>query len=96
MPRMPIEPAHTLGDAPIEAAYHRQMNDVARGLDEFFNGDAKAPDKKVGFVLLLFEYGETEGRCNFISNGADRKDIVVLFKEMIARFEGQAEMKGRA
>jgi hypothetical protein len=34
-----------------------------------------------------------EGRCNFISNGADRKDIVTLFKEMITRFEGQPEMK---
>lgn len=87
---------HTLGDAPIEDAYREQMNAVAAGLDQIFNGDAKAPNKKVGFVLLLFEYGEQEGRCNFISNGADRKDIVVLFKEMIARFEGQPEMKGTA
>jgi hypothetical protein len=96
MPRMPTDPAHRLGDAPIEPAYRQMMNDVARGLDEFFNGDTKAPDKKVGFVLLLFEYGETEGRCNFISNGADRKDIVVLFKEMIARFEGQPDLRGCA
>jgi hypothetical protein len=29
-------------------------------------------------------------------DGADRKDIVTLFKEMIARFEGQPEMKGTA
>jgi hypothetical protein len=48
-------------------------------------------------VLLVFPFGDAEGnRCNFISNGADRKDIVVLFKEMIARFEGQPEMKGHA
>jgi hypothetical protein len=47
-------------------------------------------------VLLVFEYGEKEGRCNFISNGADRKDIVTLFKEMIKRFEGQPELKGTA
>ena len=49
-------------------------------------------------MLLVFpfnESGDTTGeRCNFISNGADRKDIVVLFKEMIARFEGQPETKG--
>jgi hypothetical protein len=85
-----------LGDAPIDPAYREHMNHVARALDESFNGDAKGDDRKVGFVLLVFEYGEKEGRCNFISNGADRKDIVTLFREMIARFEGQPEMTGRA
>jgi hypothetical protein len=47
-------------------------------------------------VLLVFEFGDDPGRCNFISNGADRRDIVTLFKEMIARFEGQLEVSGRA
>jgi len=93
MPRMPTP---RLGDAPIEDAYREKMNIVAAALDDVFNGGAKAPNKEVGFVLLVFPYGEKEGRCNFISNGADRKDIVVLFKEMIARFEGQPEMKGTA
>jgi hypothetical protein len=88
---------HTLGDAPIQPEYIAQMNIVARSLDEVFNGTAKGDARKVGFVLLVFPFGEAEGgRCNFISNGADRKDIVTLFREMIARFEGQPEMKGRA
>jgi hypothetical protein len=86
---------HTLGDAPIEQAYIDQMNAVAAALDETFNGDLKAPHKTTGFVLLVFPYGDKTGRANFISNGADRRDIVTLFKEMIARFEGQPEMKGR-
>lgn len=86
---------HELGDAPIEAHLRAQMNGIAEALDDTFNGDAKHPNKKVGFVLLTFAYGEKEGRCNFISNGADRKDVVALFKEMIARFEGQPEMRGR-
>ena len=85
-----------LGDAPIEPAYRDMMNAVAGALDKTFNGDAEGADRAVGFVLLVFEYGEKEGRCNFISNGADRKDIVTLFKEMITRFEGQPEMKGHA
>jgi hypothetical protein len=79
------------------------MNALAQAIDMFFNGDTAAPrsrkvrdDRKVGFVLLVFEYGEKEGRCNFISNGADRGDIVTMFKEMIARFEGQPEMTGTA
>jgi hypothetical protein len=85
-----------LGDAPIEPAYIEQMNRIARVLDEAFNGNLKGNDRETGFVLLVFPFGEKEGRCNFISNGADRKDIVTLFKEMIKRFEAQPEMKGHA
>lgn len=89
--------AERLGDAPITPEYHTLMNSVAAALDEAFNGKARGADKKVGFVLLQFEYGHADGRrCNFISNGADRKDIVTLFKEMIRRFEGQPEQSGRA
>jgi hypothetical protein len=86
----------TLGDAPIEPRHFETMNAIAAALDKMFNGEAKGKDKEVGFVLLVFPYGEKEGRCNFISNGADRTDIVTLFKEMIARFEGQPEVSGRA
>lgn len=85
-----------LGDAPIEAQYRNQMQAIAQALDQTFNGDAKGNDRKTGFVLLVFEFGEKEGRCNYISNGADRADIVTLLKEQIKRFEGQPEMKGRA
>lgn len=89
-----------LGDKPIEPQYIKMMNEVARALDVIFNGDVKGKDRKTGFVLLVFPYDEEghvgDPRCNFISNGADRKDIVALFKEMIARFEGQPEAKGTA
>jgi hypothetical protein len=85
-----------LGDAPIEDAYRQQMNAIAAVLDETFNGNKKHPYKETGFVLLVFPYGDKTGRANFISNGADRRDIVVLFKEMIARFEGQPELRGSA
>lgn len=79
-----------LGDAPIEPGYVRMMNDIARALDITFNGDFEdgiRDQRRTGFVLLVFPYGET-GRCNYISNGADRGDIVKLFREQIARFEG--------
>lgn len=86
-----------LGDAPIQLEYRDQMNSLARGIDMLLNGDAKGSDRKTGFVLLVFPFGEVDsGRCNFISNGADRRDVVILMKEMIARFEGQPEMSGTA
>jgi hypothetical protein len=87
---------HKLGDAPIEPKHVKLMNKIAEVLDKILNGSAKRKDRKVGFVLLVFPFEGREGRCNYISNGADRKDIVVLFKEQIARFEGQAEQSGRA
>lgn len=95
-----------LGDGPIQPEYRAQMQAVAVTLDEFFNGDspengaalkAWLDARKVGFVLMVFPYGETDtGRCNYISNGAGRNDVVTLMKEMIARFEGQPEMTGKA
>lgn len=86
-----------LGDAPVQAEYRAMMEGLARGIDKIFNGDAKGADRKTGFVLLCFPFGTADGaRCNFISNGADRKDIAVLFKEMAARFEGQPEASGTA
>jgi hypothetical protein len=85
-----------LGDAPIQPEYREKMNVLARELDRVFNGDAHGKDRKVGFVLLVFPYEGHEGRCNYISNGADRKDIVALFKEQIKRFEGQPETEGHA
>jgi hypothetical protein len=85
-----------IGDAPIEPKYVEMMNAVAHGLDEFFNGGAKGADRKTGFVLLVFPFGEDGGRCNYISNGADRSDIVTMLKEQVKRFEGQPEKKGNA
>jgi hypothetical protein len=85
-----------LGDAPLEAEYREKMVAVASALDELFNGEVKGPARNVGFVLLVFPFGEGEGRCNYISNGADRGDIVTLFNEQIKRFESQPEMKGQA
>ena len=88
--------SHQLGDAPIEPKYIEQMQAVAQGLDQIFNGKAKGKDRKTGFVLLVFPFGDHGGRANYISNGADRRDVVNLMKEQIARFEGQPETEGHA
>jgi hypothetical protein len=61
-------------------------------LDEVANDRGKP--KTVGLIILTFPYGDADSRVNYISNGADRKDIVVMLKELIARFEGQPELRG--
>ena len=88
---MTKKPQFQIGDAPIEETYRAKMNGVARGLDDVFNGTERP--KKVGFVLLVFPFDSTDGRCNYISN-SDRADVKVLLREQLARFEGMPEAKG--
>jgi hypothetical protein len=88
---------HRLGDAPVQPEYQAQMVAIMQTLDEFLNGP-KGPNyvKRNGIVIMMFPFDNFDGRCNYMSNGADRRDIVTLMKEMIARFEGQPELGGRA
>lgn len=88
--------SNQLGDGPVQPEYLAEMTATVKALDTLFNGGAKGKDRKVGFILMVFPFGSHEGRCNYMSNGADRKDVVVMLKEQVARFEGQPEVKGRA
>ena len=83
-----------IGDAPIEPEYIEKMNALAHVLDTLFNGELKGPDRKTGFCLMVFSFGDGPGRANYISN-AKRDDVVTLLKEQLARFEGQPEVTGR-
>ena len=78
----------------IDPEYVAHLNGIARFLDnEFKNGG----ERRVGFVLLMFPFGdEPNGRVNYISNGADRKEIVVLFKDLIERFTAEMKPEGSA
>ena len=83
---------HTHG--PIQEEYHKKMNLLAKELDVLFNGDDKGQHRKIGFMLLVFPFGD-EGRVNYISNGI-REDCIVAMKEFIARAEGcHFEHKGK-
>ncbi|MEV5031600.1 hypothetical protein MRBLMC3_000782 [Sphingobium sp. LMC3-1-1.1] len=77
---------------PIQNRYRAGMNAIAEGLDKAFNGDAQP--KKIGFVLLMAEFGQIEGgRVNYISNG-ERSDMIAMMKEWLARAEGRYSEQG--
>jgi hypothetical protein len=78
-----------LGDGPIEDGYLLEMQAIARALDDLLNQGKTGDDRTTGFVLLVFPFGESEGRCNYISNGADRRDVLRLLEEQAARFRGE-------
>lgn len=80
------KPGQEYGDGPIQEEYRGMMVGIASALDDMFNGEAVGKDRKVGFVLLVFPYGEDEGRCNYVSNGARREDMVKLLEEQAQRF----------
>lgn len=89
--------AERLGDGPIEERYRQTMNIVAKSLDEIFNGKGRKQKRKTGFILLVFPFDNHGGKANYISNGANRKDVVAFMKHQIARFEGQPpSLKGKA
>lgn len=70
----------------IDQEYIEKMNEMAKSIDAFLNGVERP--RKVGFALLVFEFGNFDGgRVNYISN-ALRADMLAAMKEFIARAEG--------
>jgi hypothetical protein len=81
---------------PIAEDQRQKMNDLAKALDQIFNGSTKP--KKIGFALLTYNFGEDlqgTGRVNYIGNG-ERGDVLVALKELVARWEGRYGEGGTA
>lgn len=74
-------------DGRIEPKFRLEMNVMASFIDGTFNGEARGEDRKVGFVLLVYNFGDSS-RCNYVSN-SNREDVITLMKEFIARNEGR-------
>lgn len=80
---------------PIQAGQIARMNNLARVLDEIFNGPDCAPeDKKIWFFLTTFAFNDP-GRFNYISN-ADKIDVRAALKDIVARIEGRMMPPGNA
>ena len=70
------------------------MNKLARLLDAYFNGERRSTEQDIGFILMVFPFGEG-GQVNYISN-AKHEDVVMMLKQQLAHFEGQPEVEGHA
>jgi len=72
---------------PLQSAYEKKMNALAKILDTTFNVPGKP--RKVGFALLVYEFGGADAsRMNYIGNG-ERSDVLIALKELVARWEGR-------
>jgi hypothetical protein len=74
---------------PIDEQFVVMMNAVARTLDDIFNKGLTGENRKIGFALLIYPFGEDpKGRINYIGNG-EREHMLVALKELVARWEGR-------
>lgn len=80
---------------PIEAEHRERMNVLAQTLDDYLNQGRPCSENghrgkgDVGFVLLVFEFGNEEGRTNYIST-AKAEDVIEMLKGQIAHLERRA------
>jgi hypothetical protein len=74
------------------------LDAIAGAIDDVLNGP-KIDGRRLGntcFAIIIFEKdGEDASLASFVSNG-DRDDIHIALKTMVARFDGQAELRGHA
>lgn len=69
------------------------MQSLARTVDALLTS---ASGQRLGFALLVFDLDGQEGsRTNYVGN-CDRKDMLAALKEVVARWEGQPQQRGRA
>lgn len=78
---------HELGDGPVQPEYIAQMTAIMQTLNHFINGDAPPKQRKTGIIVLMFPFNDSGGRCNYMSNGANRHDVLKLLREQVKRFE---------
>jgi len=74
------------------ASLQEFFNSIAATLEQIFNGKEALNDKslrKTGFILMVYPYATNDERCNFISNGATRTDILARLKVQVRSFEDQ-------
>lgn len=75
---------------PVEEKYKEILQDLGRRID---TGIQNAVGKKVGFVLLMFDFGEPkQGRLNYLSN-AERGSMLKALQELVAQMEGEGVRK---
>jgi hypothetical protein len=82
-----------LGNQPIEGDSLQDFMVKLMGMvDDILNGPKETrTEKEMGVIMLFFPYGDKQGRTNYISNGANRGDVVRMFEEQIRRFKTDSD-----
>ena len=70
---------------------------ITQALEIMLNGNKKDPkERKTGYILLLYPLDPMSTSLNIVTNQAEMPDVIAIFKEQIAIYEGQARTHGNA
>jgi hypothetical protein len=72
-------------DRPESQRLRRELMEIGKAIDEYLNGK-KTGEKKMGFVLMTFEFADLDRGGNYLSN-AKREDAIALMRGQIEKFE---------
>tara|TARA_R110000744_G_scaffold63234_2_gene130091 strand:+ start:1269 stop:1757 length:489 start_codon:yes stop_codon:yes gene_type:complete len=75
------------GTEPLERQFQDIMMGMANHCDAALNPGQEGPARKVGFVLLVFPFGQEDGKVNYLTNGADRAEIIRLMQAQVDGFK---------
>lgn len=80
MAEQPMTPEQRQAQAEINA----KGQAVARMIDQALNGDGP---RRIGFAVLLYEFGEPPQPATYLSNGT-REDMIRAIEEWLERVKG--------
>ncbi len=90
---MKIEDGMTPGQRAVQTRLEGQARALAESLDSMLNpkmsGPRDASNRKVGFALLMFAFGEPPQPATWISN-ADRGDMIRAVEEWLERAKARS------
>jgi hypothetical protein len=71
-----------------ETSVDEVLHSLAFRLDCALNGEEVMTNpigmkRTTSFVLLLFPFGDTSGRCRIIGNGVSKEDVLRIFKRQV-------------
>jgi|SRR6187397_2703316 len=80
----------------MEKLSPQALQALAISLDRVLNGEKVISEtlnvKRInGFVLMAFPFGDAEGKCHYVSNGASRSDIIRLFEMQLKQLKAAEE-----
>jgi hypothetical protein len=80
----------------MEKLSPQALQALAVSLDRVLNGEKVISDtlsvKRInGFVLIAFPFGDKDGKCHYVSNGAGRDDIIKLMTEQLKQLTAERD-----
>lgn len=75
---------------PIEEDTDKTMRAMGIAIDDFINKDLT--EKKYGYVLIVFQFGDNDEKVGHYISNADRKDMIKALREKADILENKMDI----